>query len=66
MRTVHKVRIVPDHAPDGMTEKAILVKNLGVPVEIALGRFEAADEDSLHNVIRLAEDEVMRRCSDGD
>lgn len=46
-RTVHKARLVPDTAPDGLTEKVILVKDLGVPIEIALGRFEAAHEDDL-------------------
>lgn len=53
MRTVHKARLVPDSAPDSMTTKVIRVEDLGVPVEVALGRLEAASDSAL-NDLRIA------------
>lgn len=61
MRRVHKARIVPDHAPAGMTEKVILVKDLGMPPEIALGELEAARDEDLMAVQDTIIDELLRR-----
>lgn len=61
MRTVHKARIVPDTAPDAMTEKVIRVADLGVPIAAALGRWEALSLDELSQVIEAAETEWETR-----
>ena len=61
MRTVYKARIVPDTSPDGMTEKVIRVQDLDFPIEIALGRFEAAQDDDLMMVVDRVMEEINAR-----
>lgn len=50
MRRVHKARLVPDTAPDSMTEKVIRVEDLGVPIAVALGDFGALTSPELHDL----------------
>lgn len=64
MRTVYKVRIVPDAAPDAMTEKAVLVKDLAVPIEVALGRLGAASDEDLAQLHWNIAYELLRRGKD--
>jgi hypothetical protein len=61
MRTIHKARLVPDTAPDGLTTKVIKVEDLGVPVAAALGRWEALTDEELSETWQAAEDEMVRR-----
>jgi len=61
MRTVHKARIVPDTAPDGLTTKVIRVEDLGVPVAAALGRWEALTDVELGNLAKAVDREMFRR-----
>jgi hypothetical protein len=53
MRTVHKARLVPDSAPDGLTTKVIRVQDLGVPIAAALGRWEALTDNEIHQLADL-------------
>ena len=61
MRLVYKARIVPDTAPDSLTEKVIRVADLGVPVAAALGRWEALSNQELYELLRCVDYELESR-----
>lgn len=61
MRRVYKARIVPDHAPDGMTEKVVKVNDLGVPIAVALGSYEALTDEQLAELRDELSDIAKRR-----
>lgn len=65
MRTVYKARLVPDTAPDGLTTKVIKVEDLGVAIEIALGRLEAASDSALFKLYGELSAELDRRMTEG-
>ncbi|MGZ6584296.1 MAG: hypothetical protein ACXVH3_12570 [Solirubrobacteraceae bacterium] len=62
---MYKARIVPDTAPDSMTERVIKVADLGVPIEVAIGRFEACDRQTLFALSKTLADAAMEQLHAG-
>lgn len=62
-RRVFKARIVPDTAPDSMTEKVIRVADLGVPLAAAFGNFDGLTDGELEvladQVLNVLDDRRM-------
>jgi hypothetical protein len=61
MKTVHDVVLRPQRS--AYTAKAVLVDDLRLPIHVALGRYEAASDQELHELIADLTHERDRRVS---
>lgn len=61
MKTVHDAVLRPK--PTAYTTKALLVEDLRLPIHIAIGRYEAATQEELDELISDLTHERNRRIS---